>query len=210
MRNSVGDEIIVCDNNSCFNALISDILNEKIICDLGEKLENFTTFYCDIAQALIRRERFEYMVQKSSELGVHHIIPTIMKHSIVKINQNKQEEKVLRWNKIAKEASEQSHRFFQAVVKDVYGLSEIPYQEYDLVLVAYEKEKGSIKLKDVLVKPYHKILVVIGPEGGFDPSEIAFLEDLDNSVLVGLGPRILRSETASSYILSVLSYAYEF
>jgi 16S rRNA (uracil1498-N3)-methyltransferase len=210
MRFKIGSMIIICDSEVCYQCEITSYEKDMVVVDLKSEMKKFKTFHCDIAQALIRRERFEFMIQKSSELGVHTIIPTIMRHSIIKVDPSKTSDKVKRWEKIAKEASEQSHRFVKANVTDVCELKDIDYDSYELVLVAYEKEKDSVKLKEVLSNTYQKILVVIGPEGGFHESEIAFLSSLENVKLVGLGPRILRSETASSYILSVLSYVYEY
>lgn len=210
MRGRIGDEIIVCDYEVCYQVTITDITKKEIITILDTLLEQKKQPYkCDIAQALIRRERFEYMLQKATELGVNTIIPTNMKNSIIKLQDNKKDNKVTRWNAITKEASEQSHRSTLSSVSDIKALKELNYKDYDIVLVAYEKEAKSTSLKEVLKDTYQNILVVIGPEGGFDPKEIEYLESLENAKLIGLGPRILRSETASSYILSVLSYEYE-
>lgn len=210
MRNKVGDEIIVCDSNGvCFISRITDISN-TVKCALKESVQsNDLPVNVDIAQALIRRERFEYMIQKSTELGVRNIIPVKMRNSIIKLDSKKQDKKIERWNILAKEASEQSHRNILSHVDNIHTLKEINYEHYDLVLVAYEKENSSTVLKSLLSNFYQNILIVIGPEGGFTEQEIQYLESIKNSHLVGLGKRILRSETASSYILSVLSYVYE-
>lgn len=210
MRMKKGDTIIVCHEGICFYGEIISFESEKAIITLTEKLETKKrNLRIDIAQALIRRERFEYMLQKSTELGVNTILPVKMKHNVVKFDEKKAKGKMERWNTITKEASEQAHRSDIAVVSDITTLKAIKYDKYDQVLVCYEVKKGSKVLREVLQKKVESILVVIGPEGGLDKMEIDFLQGIDNVTLVGLGPRILRSETASSYILSVLSYEYE-
>lgn len=210
MRAKTNDQLILCDDlGTCYKTSIVSIATDTVVVSLNEQMVNTNrTFKVTIAQALIRRERFEYMLQKSTELGVDYIIPTITKHAIVKLNESKQQNKIERWNMITKEASEQSHRNTTAIVTEVMDLRSINYSEYDLILIAYENENKSSQLVQVLSKPYQNILVLIGPEGGFDPKEIKYLE-AQNGISVGLGPRILRSETASSYILSVLSFVYE-
>lgn len=211
MRSKIGDYIIVCDNHDiCFKSKIVSFENNQVK-TIFEELVPTTELpvVVDIAQALIRRERFEYMLQKSTELGAHTIIPVKMKHSIVQLEDKKEKKKIERWNKITKEASEQSHRNHNVMVDEVTGLRNIDFKSYDVVLVAYEKENQSTALEGCLTKNIKRILVVIGPEGGFHNSEIDFLQSFTNVCFVGLGKRILRSETASSYILSVISFVYE-
>lgn len=211
MRQKVADELIVCDQEGrCFLASIASLSNDEVQVDLRKELADTSTLpYITIAQALIRRERFEYMLQKSTELGVSNIIPVKTTNTIIKLDQKAQKKKQERWNLLTKEASEQSHRNSVPTVEAIATLEQLPYEDYDVVLVAYEKEHKSNYLKTVLQKKPMRILVVIGPEGGFTEKEITTLENRKNVHLVGLGRRILRSETASSYILSVLSYEYE-
>lgn len=210
MRSKIGDNIIVCDSfENCFQATITELSNE-VICKLEEKLPSRELpVKVDIAQALIRRERFEYMIQKSTELGVDTIIPIYTKNVIIKLDDKKQDKKVDRWSILAKEASEQSHRSKITTIKDITNLFEISFNHYDKVLVAYENEHQSNNLFKVLQTKPQNLCVVIGPEGGFTKKEIDKLSSIPNIEFVGLGNRILRSETASSYILSVISYVYE-
>ena len=210
MRGKLGTGIIVCDNSgTCFKATITEISTNHILVDLDNELVNQDKgFSITIAQSLIRRERFELMLQKSTELGVDKIIPITTRNTIIKVK-GKEESKIARWNKITKEASEQSHRNNVAKVDDIVSIKELDYSSYDICLVAYEKETNNNSFKTILQDKYKNILAVIGPEGGFDSTEIEYLSKIDNVKFIGLGPRILRSETASSYLLSVLSYEYE-
>jgi len=212
MRSKVNSELVLCDlSGNCCLASIQSFNEKSLICECKKLLPSDNNkFTIDIAQAIIRRERFEYMLQKSTELGVNKIIPVNMKNCIVKLDGKKEDKKIQRWNTIAKEASEQSHRNKLAIVSNMTTLKSIDYNVYDVILVCYEKENESNKLKSIVQSnKYNKILIVVGPEGGFDQSEVEYLSTLSNSEFVGLGKRILRSETASSYILSVLFYEYE-
>lgn len=212
MRHRLQDKIIVCDvKGHCFYGLITQYLAKSASIELQEQVPSSEmNVRVDLAQGLIRREKFEYVLQKSSELGVAKIIPTLMRNSIIKIEDKKSDNKMLRWNAITKEACEQSHRNQRCEVTPITELKDLAFQDYDMVLVCYEEEKRSKSLKALLEeKDYHNILVVIGPEGGLSKDEIQFLKSNENTYLVGLGPRILRSETASSYILSAISYVNE-
>jgi 16S rRNA (uracil1498-N3)-methyltransferase len=210
MRFSIGDLIVVCDDKVCYECQIESFDSSSCSVIGQLKLESIEkNFQIDIAQGLIRRERFEYMIQKATELGVDTIIPMQSQFSIVKIDDKKRKNKVDRWQKIAKEASEQSHRSNLAKVSDIQSLETLPFDQYDCILVAYEKENQSTNLKQVLQDKYQRILAIIGPEGGLSYKEIEFLSKQTNVHLVGLGQRILRSETASSYLLSVIHYEYE-
>lgn len=211
MRFRVGDEVSVCDmNGHCFNGTFQSI-KEEIVVSLSNELPS-TELPCtvSIAQALIRRERFEYMIQKATELGMHHLIPINTKYSIVDVEEKKAAKKMERWQKIMLEASEQSRRNMVPVVDEIQHLKELDLTSYDAVFVAYEQKRQNKSLKTILEnQPFKNILLIVGPEGGFHPNEIKELSTQKNVHLIGLGKRILRSETASSYFLSVLSFVYE-
>ena len=146
MRCKVDDQIIVCDKDgACYKSSIMFFADNIVKCRLDESMsDNDLPVRVDIAQALIRREKFEYMLQKSTELGVNYIIPTITKNVIVKLDGSKADKKVKRWNLITKEASEQAHRSSLSTVTDVIRLEDLNYGEYDKVLVAYEQEHSKI------------------------------------------------------------------
>ncbi|QMS85915.1 RsmE family RNA methyltransferase [Candidatus Xianfuyuplasma coldseepsis] len=211
IRFSTGSNIILCDSKGqCYDSVITDFTDHSVRCIPNALLTSSeSSIDVDIAQGLIRRERLEYMIQKSTELGVRHIFPTIMTRSIVKIEPAKESQKLKRWNTIAKEASEQSHRSEKAQVLPIHDLRDIPFKNYDVIIVAYEDVEEHQTLPQTLAKPYQSILLVIGPEGGLGPKDIAILKHQPNAHFVSLGHRILRSETASSYLLSVISYLYE-
>ena len=211
MRGRVGDRLVVCNHQEqCFISEITTIDAKHVEVQLLESLSSTELpVEVTLAQSLIRRERFEYVLQKATELGVHSIIPVQSKYSIVKIDK-KVDKKVERWNTITKEASEQAHRSYCAgVLNPIHSFRELDLFKYDQVLVAYELETESTTLHSILSTQVNNIMIVIGPEGGLHPDEIAYFSGFDNVHFVGLGKRILRSETASSYLLSAISYEYE-
>ena len=136
-----------------------------------------------------------------------------MKRSIVKIDEKKKSSKLERFNKICKEASEQSLRFKMSSVIDILPLNKIDFSKYDKKILCYEesaKEAEQSNFKNIIsnLNEGDNVAIVIGPEGGIDNDEVSYLLKLD-FIPCGLGPRILRTETASMYVLSAISYEME-
>lgn len=154
---------------------------------------------------LLKEQKMDLILQKSTELGVDEIIPVIMKHSIVKLDEGKQEKKIERWQKICKEASEQSKRLDIPVVSKICKLDDLKSLE-GVKLTCSTIEKSQ-KLKNCLknIKNYDRIILVIGPEGGLAKEEEQYLKEI-GFVSVSLGSRIMRVETVPLFLLSVLSY----
>jgi 16S rRNA (uracil1498-N3)-methyltransferase len=207
MRFKKGDEIVVTINSKSFKAEIIEIGKSYVLvkkkCVLNEEENDFDI---TLAQSLIRSEKFEFILQKATELGVKRIIPLRMERNVVKIDAQSERKKIERWKKILKEASEQTQR---NTIPEIFLISEIEkidLSEYNLRLVAYEKEK-TINIKQVLQKSKKddKIIIVIGPEGGITEAELEKLKNL-NFIPVSLGNNILRSETAAIFAVSVIIY----
>lgn len=168
-----------------------------------------------IASGLPKGDKLELIIQKGTELGAFSFLPFSAKRSIVKWDEKKAVKKVERWQKIAKEAAEQSHRRFIPNVHNPVNLSVLINlsQEFTYKLIAYEEVakqgEGSVLAETLLqMKPGESLLVVFGPEGGLAVDEIEVL--INNGFRAcALGPRILRTETAPLYLLSALSYQFE-
>ncbi|MBI9008813.1 MAG: 16S rRNA (uracil(1498)-N(3))-methyltransferase [Tenericutes bacterium] len=164
------------------------------------------TLNITLAQALIKREKFELVLQKASELGVKEIIPLETKHSIIKIDNF--DKKKLRYETIVKEAAEQSERNTVPKISEISDIKSLPFEDYDFVLTAYARNEQVSLLEELKQIPSNKsVLLLIGPEGGFDPLEIEFLES--KSKLISLGNTILRSETAAIYLISAIRLIWE-
>lgn len=163
-----------------------------------------------IAQALIRKEPFELVLEKATELGAAGFIPVTFERAVVKWDPSDYEKKRQRNQSIVKEASEQSERRIMPVVHDLVKLENLPFSNYDQILVCYERQDPLDHLIHQIpsLSKTKKTLVLIGPEGGISEQELAFLNQV-GAKFVSLGSRILRSETASLYVLSVLSALWE-
>lgn len=163
-------------------------------------------------QGLPKADKMELIIQKAVELGAAEIVPVSMKNCVVKLDAKKAENKVKRWQQIAESAAKQSKRSLIPAVHEVLSYREaVAYAaECDVRLVPYENEQGMAGTKATIeaIAPGESIAVFIGPEGGFDESEIAMARDAGMKT-ISLGNRILRTETAGLAALSILMYQIE-
>lgn len=216
LRINIGDSIQICDKDTSDNFLcvIENFEKETIICNIKKKQESKTesNVYINIFQGIPKAEKMEFVIQKSTELGVCEITPVVMKRCIVKLVGKDEKKKIDRWQKIAEVAAKQSGRDFIPIVNNCINICNLceKIKNYDIVIVAYEKEnENSIKnelnkLKNKSKKDL-KIGVVIGPEGGIEPSEIELLKQ-NGAKVVTLGKRILRTETVALTLASIIMY----
>lgn len=217
MRMDVGDTIIINFNHQrTYESQLITIQKDCIEIETSRQIELNAEMPVNvtICSGLIKSDKYEWLLQKATELGAHHFIATQMDRSVVKLNAQKADKKVVRWQKIVKEAAEQSYRQIVPKVEFISNFKTIydMINQYDYVLMAYEESAKSGEralLKNCIQNfaPDAKILLLFGPEGGFSQDEVAALH---NKVkCVGLGPRILRAETAPLYALSAISYQLE-
>lgn len=212
LRLRIGDSITVCDGQGMdYEAEISRIEQKQIICTINEKKKSSSEPNIEVTlfQGLPKASKMEYIIQKTTELGITKIVPVKLSRCVVKIDNKKDEaKKIDRWQKIAESAAKQSGR---GVVPEIGGIVTIDEvialsKDFDLFFVPYECEEQRT-LKEILTsKPnVKKVGFVIGPEGGFDLSETDKLHQ--NGIdTVTLGKRILRTETAGEAVLAMTMY----
>lgn len=157
-----------------------------------------------LCAALIKQDKFEWMLQKAAELGVTRIVPFTSRNTIVAIDPRKQQRKLERWQAILEAACAQSNRHDAVMLEPVSRLQDLTEYKSRCNVCAYEKE-DSRHLCALLQDNPSSITAVIGPEGGFDAAEAKWLED-NGFALCTLGSQILRAETAACYILSAIEY----
>jgi len=154
-----------------------------------------------LIQALIRKERWEYFLQKATEVGVHRIVPLILERNVVKWDQRDESAKMSRYRKIVQEAAEQSRRNDIPIIESPITLKELERYKSDLNFVAYELEE-SLSLKKALT-PCRSVSVILGSEGGISRDELSVMTQ-NGFVPVTLGPRILRAETAGIVVCATI------
>jgi 16S rRNA (uracil1498-N3)-methyltransferase len=210
------EDVVQINNLSTSENYIAEIIEyskERILCKIIEKLDakSETKIDIDLYQGLPKADKMELIIQKTTEIGVKKIIPVSMERSIVKLNEKDSNKKIERWQKIAEVAAKQSKRDIIPKIEKLMNINNVcdNIKNYDLFLIAYEDEHQN-KLKEILNKNKNvsKVGVIVGPEGGFDKSEIEKLTS-EGAIAVTLGNRILRTETAPIVILSNIVYELE-
>lgn len=207
MRNNVGEKIEVVIDKELYICEIINIDKNTVTVEKEEKIEQDSELPCyiTIAQSLVKEQKMDLILQKSCELGVSEIIPINTTRSIVKLDK-KETKKIDRWNKILKEASEQSKRVVIPRVESILDIKELTNLDYDIKILCTVNEL-STSIKRVLSKDLNgaRIILVIGPEGGFTDVEEKILIDA-GYISTSFGNRVLRTETASLYALSIINY----
>lgn len=158
--------------------------------------------------ALPKGDKFDTVVQKAVECGAYSVTPFMSERCIAKAGDGF-DRKLERLNRIAYEAAKQCGRGMIPSVSPLLSYEKMLDEalEADLPLFCYEAE-GTLPLGRLLKKDVKEISVVVGSEGGFSEKEAALARD-KGLLLTGLGPRILRCETAPTFVLSCLSLYYE-
>lgn len=214
MRGRVGDEILVSNQNTTVLVKITKLDKEVCFEIIKEEIGNHELpVFVSIFQGYPKGDKIEDIIKHGTELGAYEFIPTIMKRSVFKLDEKKKESKLIRFNRIAKEAAEQSYRDIVPKVVDIKTLKQISFDDFDSKIICYEESAKNGELTEFKkqisnLKPGAKIAIVVGPEGGIDDTEIKYLED-KGFVCASLGKRILRTETVVFYCLSAIGYEME-
>ena len=210
-RHQVGDRILVVDEKKAgYLVRLREISSRKITAKIIENRTRPPASRCHItlAQAILKTGHWNWVLQKATELGVSRIIPMQTERTVVQPQASRLEGQLLRWKKILEESAQQSGQW---AIPDLE--MPAPYREiiqkssaFDLAVIPWEREKNK-GIKTLLrdMRQAQKILILVGPEGGFSPGEIA--EILQGPIQpVSLGPRTLRSETAGLAVLAMIQY----
>lgn len=213
LRMAVGESLTVCDMQgneyqceiSYFNEdkeVIAKVVSQK-------HSENEPKAFITLFQALPKGDKLDTVIQKAVECGVSRIVPFQSERCVVKIKNEVEQKKKERRQRISEEAAKQCGRSVIPEISDSISFKDAVKQaaDNDLVLFCYEGD-GTVPLGQILKKCYagdtqkpQSIAVFIGSEGGFSLNEVSFAKE-NGAVLTGLGKRILRTETASGFVLA--------
>ncbi|WP_100488640.1 16S rRNA (uracil(1498)-N(3))-methyltransferase [Sporolactobacillus pectinivorans] len=218
MRMNVSDPIICAnDKGEAFLCKIEKFEGSNVVATVQSRLQSDPELPVKvvIVQGMPKGEKFDTIVRKGTECGAAAFIPFYAERSVAVWQKDRIEKKCLRLKKIAKEAAEQSHRLFIPEIMEPVNLDQLLSigETFTFKAVAYEEtaKKGQVSALPSLLKQMKmgdSLLAVIGPEGGLTPKEAACFEE-NGFQLCGLGPRIMRTETAPLYMLSAVSYQFE-
>lgn len=202
LRMRPNDSFYLVDNsNTRFLMNLVDMESALVVSE--DHLNSELPVEVTLLQALIKKDKMDYVLMKATELGVCRIIPFSSSRTIVNIDDRK-DNKLIRWNKLCFEAACQSKRNKVPEVLEPIAWKSIHKYASDLNLVGYEDLNYHSKPIRSVLGQQKRITIIIGPEGGFSDAEISELVDLGFECCK-FGNRILRSETAGIYALSVIS-----
>lgn len=216
LRMRTGEEIAVSNGQDGreYRCGIVSMEDDRIVCELrfikedGLELSSRVHLF----QGLPKADKMELIIQKAVELGVYEIIPVETRRTVVKLDEKKAGQKTQRWQAIAEAAAKQSKR---RIVPQVQ--SPIPFaqalqaaQDMEVKLIPYELAEGMTRTKELISRlpKGADIAVFIGPEGGFEGTEIEKAQACGVEP-VTLGKRILRTETAGFTIMAWIMYQLE-
>lgn len=211
LRSKIGDDIIIFDGKgSSYRAVIKSITMKDVLAEVIEFMQSDTesTFNIILIQGLLKGEKMELVIQKTTELGVKEIIPAITTRSQVRDTN-----KISRWKKVAEDASRQSGR---TEVPDIHQL--IPFRDIFSDTSLYKPyfrrckgllfwEEGGKELSRVKenLEECPSLMIAIGPEGGFTREEVKIAES-NGFIIASLGNRILRAETAAISSTAIVQF----
>ena len=210
LRCRIGEELEVCDNNN--NEYICEITNidkNQVELNILEKvdIQRESDLKIKVYQGLPKGPKMEMILQKLTEVGVDEIILVQTKRTVVKVDDKKEDKKLERWERIIYEAAKQSKRGKIPSLRGVLTFKEAlaDMKENDFNIAPYENEKTKSIKQAIKGVNINNIGIFVGPEGGFEETEIEAIEDVGGQS-VSLGPRILRTETASLVASSIVLY----
>ena len=216
LRMKQGEQFYITDGASQGKYLcaLKAVSEEQVVCDILQRLSEGCELPCEIVlyQGLPKADKMELIIQKAVELGASRIVPVATKRSVVKLDAKKAQAKISRWQGIAEAAAKQSKRDIIPVIGDLMTLKEAlkEAEDFEVSLMPYENAEGMTFTRSLLegIRPGQRVAIFIGPEGGFDESEVEAALSMGTKP-VTLGRRILRTETAGLAILSMLVYVLE-
>lgn len=209
LRMKTNEEItIMSSDNNEYSCIIEDITNNEIKIKIlsSETCKQEADVKISLFMALVKGDKFDDIIQKSVELGVYEITPVITERCISRPDKKQLEKKTQRWQKISLSAAMQSRRGIIPKINDAVRLSDIDFSFFDNSIVFYEA--GGEPLRQLINDNDNSIAILIGPEGGFDKSEIETLKEKHVNVAT-LGKRILRAQTAPLAAITTIMYITE-
>ena len=216
LRMKPGEELNVSNGQDGreYRCAVAAFEEDRVLCELRfikeDKVELPSRIY--LFQALPKADKMELIIQKAVELGAYEVIPVAARRCVVKLDDRKAASRLARWQGIAEAAAKQSKRALVPEIKQVLSFAEaVEYAaRMPVRLIPYELAEGMGRTREILesVRPGEDIAVFIGPEGGFEASEIE-LAVKSGMEPITLGRRILRTETAGMAVLSWLVYRLE-
>ncbi len=209
LRLKPGDEIAVLDGTGVeYRCVLETVQGAEVVARVGERvpLSVEPRLHITVVQALAKGEKIEQVIQHGTEIGVSRFLLIATERSVLKLDERRGQSRLERWQRIAKEAAEQSHRARIPEVLGIVSLREAMRCCAEASVAVLHPDDGAVSLSHWLSGATRfdaGVCVVVGPEGGLTEQEVALCEQ-HGATRVSLMPRILRTETAALVAVSQL------
>jgi 16S rRNA (uracil1498-N3)-methyltransferase len=215
LRARSGDEVVLFNGDGReFTGAVEKVQGSRVSASIGaaRTIDRESPFQLTLVQCVPRGDRMDFIVQKATELGVARIIPVLSRRSVVRLDEGQAASKQLHWRAVAVSACEQCGRnrlpSVAAPQPLLTYLGALAQANESLRLVleperARRTERGAQSIDIASLQSASLAEIAIGPEGGFAPEELEAF-DLSSFSRLGLGPRVLRTETAAIAAIVVL------
>jgi len=200
LRVKIGQEFDVAANGVLRSAKVVFASHDQVEFDLGAEVESTALPQITIYLSIFKFDRFEWALEKLTELGVSHVVPMIAQRSEEHLAKAAAK-RVERWRKIAREASQQARRIAPPEIADPVALKKVIEKEQGSRIVLSESEE-QVSLKTVLNGCKPPLAMAFGPEGGWSEAELR-LFNAEGWKAASLGHTILRAETAAIAAVAV-------
>jgi 16S rRNA (uracil1498-N3)-methyltransferase len=212
LRLSAGDEVELFDGTgNGYRAQIVSVAPDRVRFDIVESYPLTTESPASItlAQGFLKESKMDELIRPLTELGIHCLRPFYAARSVSRPKARSLEKRLGRWRKKALEAVKQCRRARIPIIEPADSLMDVlkGSDGFDLKIFFWEGEQLAIKLPLQSLPSSRSILAVVGPEGGFSEDEVQMARER-GFLICGLGPRILRAETAALAACTVLQYHF--
>ncbi len=214
LRLRTGDSITLLDGcGNAYRAEIQEISPDRVVASIcTDKLDdNEPRLRLVLASCLPKSDRIEFIIQKCTELGISEMILVQSERTVTRLDEDREQKRLERWRKIAREASEQCGRSRTPCLTGILGFAELVdlIPQFSVAVVAWEEEDGlSLRQAIQQKRDVDSALVIIGPEGGLTAKEVQAAKS-KGAISVTLGRRLLRTDTAAVATCAAVMYEME-
>jgi 16S rRNA (uracil1498-N3)-methyltransferase len=210
LRLEAGDEVTVFDGEGTeYRTELREDDEQGMYLAIQEELhpERESPLRITLGQGLLKGDKMKFVIQKATELGVGRIVPLTTARSIPIVEEERESLRMARWERIAQEAAKQSGRTVVPQIEAIHDIADFLAESTGARVIFWEGEPTLLRAIAGQIDPHKGITLLIGPEGGFSEEEVAAAQK-QGFIVAGLGQRVLRAETATLSVLSIIQHRF--
>lgn len=210
LRLGPGDEVTVFDGaGNEYRTELTEDYDSGMYLAIQERSrpERESALRITLGQALLKGERMKFVIQKATELGAARIIPLVTSRTIPLVEEKRESLRIERWQRIAQEAAKQSGRTMVPRIEAIQELADFLGGSAGARIMLWEGEPAPLREVVKKIDAQAGITLLIGPEGGFAEQEVTAAQ-AQGFLVAGLGQRILRAETATLSVLTIIQHLF--